>query len=202
MKRNLDFYYLWLSTLEDSLPACWHTFPVHDANWEKWDACKHMFSLNYHYGDWLQPAFTDNNIYTLCVLMKSLGSEQNFLTYLHVWSENQSESCVFLKTVLVVLVFYRCSSSDPRRSGVPGVRRLCIRRSASLLGARGNFERMQQWQMGRECADRDKTKTETQGRKGRRGGWKNRVRNKVFVSHCPLFSISGGQREQANMVFS
>lgn len=105
MNRNLDFCYLWLSTLEDSLPACWHTFPVHDANWEKWDACKHMFSLNYHYGDWLQPAFIENNIYTLCVLMKSLGSEQNFLTYLHVWSENQSKSCVFLKQCLLFWCF-------------------------------------------------------------------------------------------------
>lgn len=31
---------------------------------------------------------------------------------------------------------------------------------------------------------------------------KNRVRNKVFVSGCPPFSISAGQREQANMIFS
>lgn len=200
MNRNLDFYYLWLSTLEDSAPACRHTFPIHDANWEKWDAHKHMFSLNYHYGDRVQPAFIGNNIYTLCVLMKPLGSEENFLTYSHVWSENQSKSCPFSAQCLlfwcfIVLFLWYIS-------GVPGVRRVYIRRSASLLRARGNFERMQQWQMGRECADRDKTKTETQGRKGRRGGWKNRVRNKVFVSHCPLFSISVGQREQANMIFS
>lgn len=56
----------------------------------------------------------------------------------------------------------------------------------------------------------DKTKAEMGGRKRRGGGAfkkkkktkKNRVRNKVFVSGCPPFSISAGRREQANMIFS
>lgn len=39
-------------------------------------------------------------------------------------------------------------------------------------------------------------------RKKKKKKKRNRVRNKVFVSGCPPFSISAGQREQANMIFS
>lgn len=72
---------------------------------------------------------------------------------------------------------------------------------------RGNSKWMQRWQMERECVDQDKTKAETRAsRRGRRGGEKkkNRDRNKVYVSGWPLrwFSISAGQREWANMIFS
>lgn len=50
-----------------------------------------------------------------------------------------------------------------------------------------------------------KTKAETEGRKKRMGGGKKTSdRNKVYVSGWPprLFSISAGQRERANMIFS
>lgn len=111
MNRNLDFYYLWLSTLEDSLPVCWHSFPNHGANWEKWDAYKHIFSLNYHYGDRTQLAFTGNNIYTPCALMKPLGSELNF------WHSPMSDqeikaSRVRFYCAVCCFAVLSCSSSD------------------------------------------------------------------------------------------
>ena len=161
--------------------------------------CKHMFSLNYHYGDRVPLAFTGNHRYTLFVLMNPLGSEENFWHF-RTSDQKIKASRAYLEQGLLFWFFITLFLWYI--SGVLGVRRVYIRRLASLLRARGNFERMQQWQMGRGCADRDKTKTETPGRKKRRGGWKNRVRNKVSVSHCPLFSISVGQREQANMIFS
>lgn len=71
-----------------------------------------------------------------------------------------------------------------------------------------DWERMQRWQMERECADKDKTKTETEARKRRRGGEEEEKkntedRNEVYVSGWPLrwFSISAGQRKWANMIF-
>lgn len=92
-------------------------------------------------------------------------------------------------------------------SGVANL--VCLHSELSgWLWAAGNYERMQWWQMERECADQDKTKAETEGRKRRRGGGKegekNMHRNKVYVSGWPLrwFSISAGQRERANMIFS
>lgn len=111
MNRNLDFYYLWLSTLEDSPPACWHTFPILDANWEKWDPHKHMFSLNYHYGDRVQFAFIGNSIYTLCVLMKPLGSEENFW-HIRMSDQKIKASRARFQCNSCCLGVLSCSSSD------------------------------------------------------------------------------------------
>lgn len=70
------------------------------------------------------------------------------------------------------------------------------------------------WETLRGCSGdrwkgnvRIRIKQRRKQRAGREGGGdkknkKNRVRNKVFVSGCPPFSISAGQREQANMIFS
>lgn len=84
-------------------------------------------------------------------------------------SDQKIKASGVFKAALVVLVFFSIALPLTDVAQVC-LRRLCICHSASLLGAGGNFERMQQRQMGRECVDRDKTKTETQGRKGRRGG--------------------------------
>lgn len=175
---------------------CWHTFPIHDANWEKRNAYKQVFSLNYYYGDECS-LHLYGITYTRCAYWwNHLGQSWIFdIVACLIRKSKKVAKCLLFRCFIRIFLWYISS-------GVAVVRRLYVHRSASLLRARGNFERMQQWQMGRGCANQDKTMTKRRGRKGRRGGWKNRVRNKVFVSHCPPFSISAGQRQQANMIYS